>query len=363
MNSFCGVLAIVGESNAGKSQLLNAFLQAPLAVVHHKRNLTRERMRAVITQGQRQLVIEDTAGLSELSKLSGLSGFSRLSRFATPAASAGLAPQKKPSGNAMFSSRRVVGRDYWTRRMREEALSAARSAELILWVIDATRGERALRAAISLAQQAGNDYGMQGDRQEGKQEGKQEDKQEGRQAKLRGSVESSEGLRERSFFALNKIDLLRDKRLLLPLAAQLEEAKCCREVFMLSAKKGDGIERARDGLLQALPPAPLLYEKDGDTRKREDIACEITRGILYDRLHEELPYDAQVKHELSQRDEDGSLRFAQRLHLRKESQRRILLTQEGRLLQLLERLAEQALQKHFSCAVQLNLHLPRARDW
>ena len=345
MNSYCGVLAIVGESNAGKSQLLNAFLQAPLAIVHHKRNLTRERMRAVITQGERQLVIEDTAGLSGIlaGKLTGIFAGKPAGKLAGKLAGMPTG-QARVTANSTPSNRRAIGRDYWTRRMREEALSAARSADLKLWVVDATRGERALHAAISLAQQAGAEAMSQASLLE------------------ESSAESSE-LRKHSFFALNKIDLVRDKRLLLPLAAQLEAAQCCNEVFMLSAKKGDGIARARESLLQALAPAPFLYTQDGDTREHETIACEITRGILYQRLHEELPYDALVENELAQKNEDGSLRFAQRLLLRRESQRRVLLAREGRLLHNLERLAAQALRKHFACEVQLNLHVPRARDW
>ena len=347
MKSYCGVLAIIGESNAGKSQLLNALLQAPVAVVHHKRNLTRERMRAVITQGERQLVIEDTAGLAGLvaPRQSALAKKSEKNP-----SSGGKSSASKSAVGSASNFRSAVGRDYWTRRMREEALNAARSADLKLWIVDATRGERALLAAISLAQQAGYDYGLQESTKLGS-------------TKLDSTELDSTELKKRSFFALNKIDLMSDKRLLLPLAARLEEAQCCSEVFMLSAKNGYGVARARESLLQALPPASFLYEKDGDTRECETIACEITRGVLYDRLHEELPYDAQVKNELVQKNEDGSLQFAQRLHLRRESQRRILLAQEGRLLHNLERLAEQALQKHFSCEVQLNLHLPRARDW
>ncbi len=355
MKSYCGVLAIIGESNAGKSQLLNAFLQAPVAVVHHKRNLTRERMRAVITQGERQLVIEDTAGLAGLVAPRQSALAKKAEKSSGGKSSGGKSSASKSAKNSASNFRVAVGRDYWTRRMREEALNAARSADLKLWIVDATRGERALLAAISLAQQAGYDDGLQ--------ESTKSSSTKSDSTKLDSTELDSTELKKRSFFALNKIDLISDKRLLLPLAARLEEAQCCSEVFMLSAKNGYGVARARENLLQALPPAPFLYEKDGDTRECETIACEITRGVLYDRLHEELPYDAQVKNELVQKNEDGSLQFAQRLHLRRESQRRILLAQEGRLLQNLERIAERALQKHFSCEVQLNLHLPRARDW
>ncbi len=346
MKSYCGVVALLGESNAGKSRLMNALLEAPLASVHHKRNLTRERMRAVMTRGERQLVIEDTAGLIMAEKKQSAR---HPNAHSQPRSQANT--QANTQANASQTPTHAHGRDYWRRRMREEALHSAQLADINLWVVDAARGEEALRVAITLAQTqtALNSEAAITDTR----------------ATANGAVAnaSDNAIKPLVFFALNKIDLVPDKRKLLPLAAQLKQAQLCPQLFMLSAKKGDGIASAREHLLQSLPASNFLYESDGDTRETTLIASEITRSVLYDRLHAELPYDARVEGELVSKRDDGVLVIAQRLRLRRESQRRLLLTQEGRLLNTLEQLAKDALQRRFGCPIELALHLPRARDW
>ena len=58
-----GFTALIGEPNAGKSTLLNAFVGAKLSIVTHKVQTTRFRIRGVLNEGASQIVFVDTPGL------------------------------------------------------------------------------------------------------------------------------------------------------------------------------------------------------------------------------------------------------------------------------------------------------------
>ena len=59
----CGVVALIGAPNAGKSTLLNRMVGAKLSIVTHKVQTTRTRVRGVAVEGDSQLVFVDTPGV------------------------------------------------------------------------------------------------------------------------------------------------------------------------------------------------------------------------------------------------------------------------------------------------------------
>jgi GTP-binding protein Era len=58
-----GFVNIFGKPNAGKSTLLNAFMGEKMAIVSHKVQTTRHRIKAILTTDDYQIIFSDTPGI------------------------------------------------------------------------------------------------------------------------------------------------------------------------------------------------------------------------------------------------------------------------------------------------------------
>jgi len=152
----------------------------------------------------------------------------------------------------------------------------------------------------------------------------------------RGIDEEAEGIlanlpavKQPKVLVLNKIDLV-DKPALLSLVETLNATARFEATFMVSALTGDGIEALKAWLAEHSPVGPWHYPEDqiSDAPLRS-LAAEITREKLFDRLHQELPYQATVETETWKELRGGDLRIEQTIYVERESQRKIVLGKGG----------------------------------
>ena len=59
----CGFVALIGATNAGKSTLLNHMVGGKVAIVTHKVQTTRARLRGITSAGASQIIFVDTPGI------------------------------------------------------------------------------------------------------------------------------------------------------------------------------------------------------------------------------------------------------------------------------------------------------------
>jgi len=59
----CGFVALIGAPNAGKSTLLNQMVGGKVAIVTHKVQTTRSRLRGITAEDQSQIIFVDTPGI------------------------------------------------------------------------------------------------------------------------------------------------------------------------------------------------------------------------------------------------------------------------------------------------------------
>jgi GTP-binding protein Era len=136
--SRCGFVAIIGAPNAGKSTLLNQLVGSKVAIVTHKVQTTRARIRGIAMEGQTQIVFVDTPGIFKPKR--------RLDRAMVEAAWGG-------AGDADLIILMVdmeSGREEDLTRIVDGLKSQGRKAILVLNKVDACPREKLLKTAAAL---------------------------------------------------------------------------------------------------------------------------------------------------------------------------------------------------------------------
>lgn len=162
---------------------------------------------------------------------------------------------------------------------------------------------------------------------------------------------------------LNKIDTIERARLL-ELAAELDRTGLFEETFMISALKGDGLDKLMRQLAARMPPGPWLYPEDqvSDAPLRV-LAAEITREKLFERLHDELPYEITVETELWKDQPDGSARVEQTIYVSREGHKKIVIGEGGRTIKAIGSAARKEIIEAAEHNVHLFLFVKVRPDW
>jgi len=162
---------------------------------------------------------------------------------------------------------------------------------------------------------------------------------------------------------LNKIDIAA-KEALLALAKAANETANFDATFMVCALTGDGVADLKAWLTQRVPPGPWLYpaEQMSDAPMRQ-LAAEITREKLFERLHQELPYHSTVETEVWKELRGGDIRIEQTIYVERESQRKIVLGKGGQTIKSIGEAARKEIAEIAETKVHLFLFVKVREGW
>ncbi|MEE1611623.1 GTPase Era [Microvirga sp. CF3016] len=170
-------------------------------------------------------------------------------------------------------------------------------------------------------------------------------------------------LKQPKVLILNKIDLI-ERSKLLDMASRLNEQVPFAHTFMISALKGDGIDTMKRQLAAMMPEGHWLYPEDqiSDAPLRM-LAAEITREKIYERLHEELPYQSTVETDQWQQRPDGSVRIEQTVFVERDSQRKIVLGKGGQTIKAIGQAARKEIAEIAESPVHLFIFVKVRENW
>jgi GTPase len=240
----CGYVAIAGSPNVGKSTLLNRILGRPVAIATPKPQTTRRRLLGLETRGDVQIVFCDTPGIHPI-------------------------------------------RGLMHDRMNAEARQGVREADIVCWILDATRGI--------------------------------------------GRIDREEAPKfdpARTVVVINKSDAV-GKAQLLPIIAEASKMLEGAEVFPTSARSGDGVEALVEHLASRMPEGPWQFDSEMFTDQSERaIVSELVREQLFLQLDAELPYRVAVGVDVF-RDERRHTSISATIYTDSDSTKRIIVGKGG----------------------------------
>ena len=170
-------------------------------------------------------------------------------------------------------------------------------------------------------------------------------------------------LRAPVFLLLTKIDLLKDKRMLLPRIERYKAAREFAEYIPISSITGEGLDKLREAILARLPEGPAYFPPDYLTDQPERfLAAELIRERILRETRQEVPHSVAVL--VDQWLETPKLtRIVATVCVERPGQKAIVIGSKGATLKKIGTLARQEMEAMFSRKIFLELFVKVHKNW
>ena len=164
--------------------------------------------------------------------------------------------------------------------------------------------------------------------------------------------------------AVNKVDNIKDKEVLLPHLHWLAQKGNFAEILPISATKGANVDKIREMARQLLPEGQHYFPEDYITdRSSRFMASEIVREKLMRFMGEELPYSVTVEIERFKVEEDGLFHINALILVEREGQKKMVIGNKGEKLKVIGTEARLDMERLFGQRVFLELWVKVKSGW
>lgn len=295
-----GTVALIGRTNVGKSTFMNAALGEPLAITSPLPQTTRDALLGVMRHGDAQIAFLDAPGLHR--------------------------------------PRTELGR-----RMNVAAYESARAADLVVMMTDVWTTPPKPALGPSPTGPLESHWLRPGDR----------DVLEALESFAPGP----------SILVVNKVDLSKDKRLLLPQLDAYAKAHDFAALVPASVRRNDGVTATLDEIARLLPEGPPGFEDETLTNRPVlFFVREYVREAILNRFQREVPHAVAVTIDAAE-ESSALLSIAATIHVEKLGQRKILVGRGGEHIKAIGIAARQRIEALVDKQVHLRLFVRITPHW
>ena len=178
-------------------------------------------------------------------------------------------------------------------------------------------------------------------------------------------IEKLKQHRIKAILALNKIDTLPSKELLLEKMAQFAALYDFEAIVPLSALKGENIEALKAELAKFAVEGPFFFPEDTLTDQPERVlVSELIREKMLKLLSQEVPHGVAVSIEKMRMRESGDVMDVEAIiYCERESHKGIIIGKKGAMLKRISTEARLDMERFFDCKVNLSTWVKVKEDW
>ncbi len=166
------------------------------------------------------------------------------------------------------------------------------------------------------------------------------------------------------FLVLNKIDLVKDKTVLLSLETRVKKELPIAQVFSISAAKGQGIEPLKQAVVNVLPVSPAYFPAGQWTDRWERFyAAEFIREQIFLLYQQEIPYSTYVAVEKFTEDLGDKNFIRANIHVERESQKPILIGKGGSMIKKLRERSQKRIEEFLGRKYRVELNVVVSPNW
>ena len=177
-------------------------------------------------------------------------------------------------------------------------------------------------------------------------------------------IEKFKSLNMPAILAINKIDMLREKEVLMKQILAYTQLYDFEAIVPVSAQDGSGMTELLDELKKQASEGGHFFDDDTLTDQPERvIVAEIIREKILRLCDKEIPHGTAVLIERMKTRDNGVLDIEATIFCERETHKRIIIGKQGAMLKRISTYARQDIERFFDCKVYLQTWVKVKEDW
>ena len=174
---------------------------------------------------------------------------------------------------------------------------------------------------------------------------------------FRNWLNNNENKFRKKILIINKIDFI-EKVNLFEITKKINSVINFDETFFISLSKKSGLERFFNWVEKQAYSNEWLFQKTYKSNiSKKNFLSELTREKVFEYIHEEIPYNLEIKTDYIEPSSNKSLKVYQTVWLNKKSYKPIILGKEGKSIKMISVQARLDMQKFLKSKVHLFIRL------
>ena len=177
-------------------------------------------------------------------------------------------------------------------------------------------------------------------------------------------LESIEKVKIPKILILNKVDLIQEKKQILPAMFAFDSLKIFDEIIPLSASENDNTDALIQTIEKFLPENEFYYDEDLlSTQPQKFFVSEIIRENIFMEFEEEIPYSTEVHIVEFKEHESGKWYISAEIIVERDTQKAIIIGKKGTKLKDVGEKSRFAIEEYLEQGIFLELFVKVRHKW